>query len=202
MSSKIRLMEHVERPRRGFARSAILSATIEVIARHGLDAVTHRRVAELAGVSPGSTTHHFATREDLIVEAFRFYIRHADRVIDAIDQRVRSDHDDPRTRIVELLCQIVQREFEDARLVRAEYEMLLKASEHEELATLARSWEARWVVLLAEHLEAAGWSAPVEVARLLVNVLRGFELDRLVNPQLDANVLRQRLVPLLGGRSG
>ena len=52
------------------ARARLLVATLRVIADEGLEAVTHRRVAALAGVSPGSTTQHFAPREDLLREAF------------------------------------------------------------------------------------------------------------------------------------
>lgn len=52
-------------------------ATLDVIAEEGLDAVRHRRVADLAGVSPGSTTYHFASRDDLIDEAFAYYLDQA-----------------------------------------------------------------------------------------------------------------------------
>ena len=45
------------------SRDLIMSATLRLIAQEGIDAVTHRRVAEIAGVSPGTTTHHFAGRK-------------------------------------------------------------------------------------------------------------------------------------------
>src|SRR3990170_176069 len=43
----------------------ILAATLRLIAAEGLDAVRHRRVADMAEVSLGSTTYHFASRDGL-----------------------------------------------------------------------------------------------------------------------------------------
>jgi TetR/AcrR family transcriptional regulator, regulator of biofilm formation and stress response len=179
--------------RRGSARSAILAAVLAVIAREGIDAVTHRRVAEGAGVSPGSTTHHFASREDLIRDAFRFYLDEADRVLEAIDRDIRATMADPLERLREFTAQLVRREFADERLVRAEYEMLLFASTDVELAAEVRRWEARWVGSIAGDLEEAGWPRAVEAARTVLNLIRGYELERLLNPRLEVDELRRRL---------
>jgi DNA-binding transcriptional regulator YbjK len=48
-------------------RRAIAEAVIAVIGQHGAGGVTHRRVAEAAGVPLGSTTYYFATLSDLLV---------------------------------------------------------------------------------------------------------------------------------------
>ena len=47
-------------------RDRILAATLTVIGRVGIDGVTHRKVAAEAGVGLGSTTRHFASREEMI----------------------------------------------------------------------------------------------------------------------------------------
>jgi AcrR family transcriptional regulator len=66
-----------ERPRRTQAerreatRNALLDATIDSLAREGYAATTTRRVAELAGVSPGALQHHFGSRAGLVSEAMR-----------------------------------------------------------------------------------------------------------------------------------
>ena len=59
---------------RGANRERILRAALEIISTKGVDKVTHRAVAAVAGVSPGTTTYHFATREDLVRDAFSLYI--------------------------------------------------------------------------------------------------------------------------------
>ncbi|WKN15780.1 TetR family transcriptional regulator [Streptomyces sp. JUS-F4] len=49
----------------------IVAATERVIAAKGIEGLTHRAVAEEAGVPLGATTYHFATREDLIAAALQ-----------------------------------------------------------------------------------------------------------------------------------
>lgn len=48
----------------------IVEAALRLIGEHGVGHVTHRRVAEAAGLSLASTTYFFRTKNDLIVEAF------------------------------------------------------------------------------------------------------------------------------------
>ncbi|MEW2581165.1 TetR/AcrR family transcriptional regulator [Streptomyces syringium] len=47
----------------------ITAATERVIAERGIEGLTHRAVAEKAGVPLGATTYHFATKGDLIAAA-------------------------------------------------------------------------------------------------------------------------------------
>ncbi len=187
-----------KRPSRGRARRAILESTLEVIAAEGIDAVTHRRVAALAGVSPGSTTHHFTSREDLIRAAFRFYLETANRVLASMQTRVAESHADPVVRVRELLCEVVDREFGDERLVRAEYEMILYATTDSELGEFLRETESGWVAHMAGLLEAAGRSEPFELGRILVNLVRGYELERLIDRDLGLERLRKRIDTVLG----
>lgn len=56
-------------------RSAIMTATIALIAEEGLAGTTQRKVAKRAGVSLASITYHFATLDELFEAAF-------DRLID------------------------------------------------------------------------------------------------------------------------
>ncbi|MEU7901033.1 TetR family transcriptional regulator [Nonomuraea sp. NPDC049152] len=51
-------------------RQEILRGAITLIAHQGVSAVTHRAVAEAAGVSAASTTYHFETLDDLLIAAF------------------------------------------------------------------------------------------------------------------------------------
>src|SRR4051794_4984716 len=63
------------RRRRGEERiDEILRATLVIIGRDGLGAVTHRTVADASGVPLGSITYYFATKQDLLREALRLYV--------------------------------------------------------------------------------------------------------------------------------
>lgn len=47
-------------------RQSLLQATIDVIARQGLAAVTVQDIAQAAGVSKGALFHHFASKQALV----------------------------------------------------------------------------------------------------------------------------------------
>ena len=53
-------------------REAIVAATVRVVAREGVGAVTHRGVAAEAEVSLSSTTWHFATKADILAAALHW----------------------------------------------------------------------------------------------------------------------------------
>jgi TetR/AcrR family transcriptional regulator, regulator of biofilm formation and stress response len=188
-------------PTRGHAREAILRAVIEIVAESGIDAVTHRRVAARAGVSPGSTTHHFASREDLLRSALRSYLVRADRLLVRVANEVRDTTADPLERVRTWATQVIHREFTDERFVRAEHELLLFASADHELAPDVRAWDARWVTTIAGDLEAAGWPRAIETARTIVNFMRGYEIERLLDPELDIEEFRRRIDWLLAPRA-
>ena len=66
-------------------RMRIVDATLTMITTDGLDAVRHRRIADLAGVSLGSTTYHFAHRDDLVEAAFLRYLELATEFLERLD---------------------------------------------------------------------------------------------------------------------
>ncbi|MEU7581673.1 TetR family transcriptional regulator [Streptomyces sp. NPDC041068] len=66
----------------------ITDATERVIAARGIEGLTHRAVAEEAGVPLGATTYHFAAKDDLIQAALkRAYERYAAMLRDWVAQR-------------------------------------------------------------------------------------------------------------------
>ena len=59
----------------GERRLLLIQATLELIAEGGVDAVSHRAVAERAGVSLGSTTYWFASRQQMLHDALEYFAR-------------------------------------------------------------------------------------------------------------------------------
>jgi DNA-binding transcriptional regulator YbjK len=55
-------------------RERILRATVELIGREGISAVTNRRVAAEAGVALGSLTYHFASQVELLRESMLLFV--------------------------------------------------------------------------------------------------------------------------------
>ena len=58
------------RPNDPQRRERILQATLDTIAEHGINAVTHRKIALCAGVPLGSMTYYFDGIDSLLEEAF------------------------------------------------------------------------------------------------------------------------------------
>ena len=178
------------RPQSGGRRRAILDAAIRVIADGGVDSLTHRRVAAAATVPLGSTTYYFSSREELIQEAFRFYL---DEAALLLDQLARSHRERSAEGLVGYLLEVVRREFSDPGRVRAEYELIVAASRDPELARELEAWERTQIGLLAEWLEGLGARRPVDAARTVLHLMRGFELERLTRPDTPLEDLARRL---------
>ena len=171
-------------------RRALLDAALRVIGQGGVEAITHRRVAEEAGVSRGAVTHHFGSRDAIVVEAFRYYIR---IVASHLDEAMEKDSGEGLDGVIEWMVRYQQREFLDPQLVLAEYELILFAARSEELGPEYRAWERSLIGSLAISLERAGFPNAMSAARLGIGVFRAFELECLTHPERKAGELRERL---------
>lgn len=175
-------------------RELLLETTLRLVAEGGVDSVTHRRVAEAAAVPLGSTTYYFTSRRHLLREAFAHYLEQTTRLQKELAPRLEGAVADD---IVELLVEFTEREFADADMLRAEYELTLFASRDAEVAELLHRWDEWMVASLARSLEALGASRSFDGARTLLDLLRGYELDRLTRKELDSAGLRRRLTAVV-----
>lgn len=82
------------------SRLAIIMAVWRLIARGGIEAVTFRRVAEVAEVSAGRVQHHFCSREQLVRAA-------CVAMIEGAHDQYEQLPDDPLQRIGHLLTHAV-----------------------------------------------------------------------------------------------
>lgn len=177
-------------------RETILAATLEAIGTGGIDSVTHRYVAEIAGVATGSVGYHFETRETLIREAFRYYVKGISDTVLMI-----GDPPEPPTKkdILDILVAISERDLDRPEFLRAEYEMMVYAGRDPQLAREIASWHEALEGRLAGLLEAFGVDKPIQAARMIRDLVRGIEIDRLVQPQQSRNRLRTELDLALSG---
>ena len=76
------------RPRGAARREALLDAVLQVVAEEGVDAVTHRRVADVAGLPLASTTYWFESKEHLLMAALE---RAAERDIERLQAFIGED---------------------------------------------------------------------------------------------------------------
>jgi TetR/AcrR family transcriptional regulator, regulator of biofilm formation and stress response len=152
-------------------REQILEAALRIIGRSGRQAVTHRAVAEEAGVPLGSTTYYFDSRDDLLGQALEHVAaseveRYAKRGEEL--RTVKSAHE-LADRLIDELVVAAQ----DRIAYIAEYEIWLEAGRRPELREAAQSWcdaEQRSVALALEML---GSSDPATDASLIVAAIDG-----------------------------
>jgi hypothetical protein len=95
--------------------------------------------------------------------------------------------------IAEALSELARREFAAPSLVLAEYELILFAARDAVLAQDFNAYERGLEAQLAGPLEDLGADRPMDAARTVIELMRGFELERLTRPSASIEDLRRRL---------
>jgi DNA-binding transcriptional regulator YbjK len=152
-------------------REQILDATLRVIGRAGREGVTHRAVAEEAGVPLGSTTYYFDSRDDLLGQALEHVARkEADRhiVLGEEFRKARSAR-----QLADMLLEQLIFEIEDRDVYIAEYELWLEAGRRPDLREPATAWCDAVQLAVAGAIEKLGSTDPAADASLIVAAIDG-----------------------------
>jgi DNA-binding transcriptional regulator YbjK len=175
-------------------RTAILDAAIEVVARDGTGAVTHRAVAKLAKVPLAATTYYFASRDDLLLEAFRHLTARRMAAYDAalaiLPAKLSAEV--AAAGWAHALAELLTHE---PAAVVAEFEMHLEGSRRAQLRAIHHAWETKAMAYFTAGMKAIGSKKPEADAALVLAVLTGLEIGEIVNPTPNAE--RELLAPLL-----
>jgi DNA-binding transcriptional regulator YbjK len=186
-------MATVEQVVRG-RREEILDATLRVIGRDGREAVTHRAVAEEAGVPLGSTTYYFDSRDDLLGQAL-------EHVAAQEVERYRRLGEDLRSvksgrQLADRLISELVAAAEDRVAYIAEYELWLEAGRRPELREAAVNWCNAEQFAVAAAMENLGSSNPRVDASLVVAALDGLG-ERVLAREEDPAAAAKELKPEL-----
>jgi DNA-binding transcriptional regulator YbjK len=179
-------------------REQILEAALRVIGRSGRQAVTHRAVAEEAGVPLGSTTYYFDSRDDLLRQALEHVaasevVRYAERGEELRSVKSARELAD---RLVDDLVEAAR----DRIAYIAEYELWLEAGQRPELREAAQSWCDAEQRSVAGAMEAVGSTDPAADASLVVAAIDGLgerALAREDDPAAAAEEFRPELRRLI-----
>ena len=171
------------RPRGAARREALLEATLRIVADTGADAVTHRRVAEVAQLPLASTTYYFDSKEQLLTAALGLAAQRDLERLRAIAQRRRKLPADPEHAVAVVMDSADERADEDPaagrRSLLASYTLLLEAARRPALQELTRRWTDAYTTTVAELLERAGSVHPVQDAQLLLAAADGLLIVQL-----------------------
>jgi len=183
-------------------RDAIVGATVRIVAREGVAAVTHRRVAVEADVALSSTTWHFAAKADILEAALRWTAEQEVERIGAIADRLGGTGFDQWAWAEELgdwlLEQLTSERETAVALYRLQVELLGSAG----VVELHRGWGERLRAVGERVLEHSPTTTPDLDVRLIVAALDGLRMGVLnsgeQNPEWVRDAVRRQLQALLG----
>jgi DNA-binding transcriptional regulator YbjK len=184
-----------ERPQGNARRLLLLQTTLRLIADDGIDAVSHRSVAEAAGVPLGSTTYWFSSRQDMLRQALEHFAR---LEIETLRERLGAvlGRRLSRKRLVDEFTDLLAPQLGQARWrTVAQYALLNEAARQPELEPICREWTEAWQEALLEVFGSLGTREPELEARMFLAMLDGLLLEQLATPDEDPkeNVIRPAL---------
>jgi DNA-binding transcriptional regulator YbjK len=163
-------------------RQELLGAAAELAAERGFAAVTHRAVAERAGVSPASTTYYFPTIGDLVATSLAELQAFLAAEIEASVQRSLADGTAPADLIDRFATALVEL---GGNVVLAQYEIYLNGRRDATLRDSAAAALGGFTRAATTLLEAFGAPDPEPYARAMVGVVDGLMLHHLARPTPD-----------------
>ncbi|XPP27291.1 MAG: TetR/AcrR family transcriptional regulator [Leucobacter sp.] len=153
-------------------KTALLRATIVVVAQGGLRALTYRAVAAEAGVSHGLVRHHFGTRDQLIADAMDFAIDESLRGSNMLNNALGAEE---FAAGVESLAEL------DGDIQAFQYELLLEARRRPELRPNAERHYGAYRDAISQQLQRLG-ADEEGLADLIWFVLDAIVFKQLVLP--------------------
>jgi DNA-binding transcriptional regulator YbjK len=162
-------------------REALLRATIELLGESGAKSVTHRAVAERAGVPPASTTYYFRSVHELIEEALKLHGAERAAELEGLATVALAASGASAQDIAERLAEVLAAA--PAPILVAQYQMYLEAGRNPALQPAVAEALAAFERLAAAVLGALGARHPGEAAEAFVALLDGFALHRVARPR-------------------
>lgn len=188
------------RPRGAARREALLEATLRIVADTGADAVTHRRVAEVAQLPLASTTYYFDSKEELLTAALELAAERDMARLHAIADDRRRLPASPDDAVAAAMGPSGEEHDPAAgrTSLLASYTLLLEAARRPALQALTRRWTDAYLTTISELLQRAGSAAPDEDAQVLLAAADGMLIAQLsTGKPADPRPQLQRLARML-----
>jgi DNA-binding transcriptional regulator YbjK len=186
----------------GRVREAIVAATVRIVAREGVSAVTHRRVAAEADVALSSTTWHFATKADILAAALGWTARREVERMTAIAERLDGDDFDPEAWAEELSDWLIEQVTGERDATVALYRLQIELLGRPEARAVHEEWGEGLRALGERVLASSKTITPDLDTQLVVAALDGLRLRVLSAEETATGWLRpavqRQLRALLG----
>ena len=178
-------------------RERIIRAVLTVIGRGGIAAVTHRAVAEEAGVPLGSMAYYFATKDDLLRAALLVFVEQEAARLRALGASLAAAEARPGEIVDRFADAILTEAHDDPVATVAQFELYLESARNPALQAAAERCFAAYEQVTEVALRAAGAEDPTRGAALVVALSDGLAVRRLATPSAEQPELREELRDLL-----
>lgn len=198
-------MEGAAQPRQERAeerRERILRATLEVIGRGGIGDVTHRAVAEAAGVPLGSMTYYFGAKDDLLRAALLLFVEEEIVRLNALAASIVDGGLTAEEVAAAFADEIANHAHADRILTVAQFELYLESARNDALQAAAERCFRAYEEVAEAALQAIGVPDPAASAALFVALSDGLAIRRLAAPGAHQPELRDGLLALVRALSG
>jgi DNA-binding transcriptional regulator YbjK len=183
-------------------REAIVAATVRIVAREGVAAVTHRRVAAEAGVALSSTTWHFATKADILEAALHWTARREVERMRSIADRLGDTGFDPSAWADELGDWLIEQVTSEREIAVALYRLQVELLGSDGARQVHREWGEGLRAVGERVLDGLPTTTPELDIRLVVAALDGLRMGVISSDEQDVEWLRpavrRQLHALLG----
>ncbi len=170
------------RPRGAARREALLDAVLRIVAEVGADAVTHRRVAEEAGLPLASTTYYFDSKEHLLTAALELAAERDIARLHAFLGEAPDQAADPVGLAIDAILDPVEETALSCRpSLVATYALMLEAARRPALRAVNRRWIDAYLDALSRLLELAGSPDPRSDAAILLAATDGLLVEQLAS---------------------
>lgn len=138
-------------------KEALISATLSLIAEHGLQGATVREIAKCAEVTQGLIRHYFSSKEDLITAAYEHHMKHLTNLTSATADAA---HTSCRSRLAVFVAAGLKPPVVDPRSVSLWAGFLTKVREDAQMRAIHErtyhDFRNRLEALIADALDEAG----------------------------------------------
>ena len=162
-------------------REALLRAAIELLGELGVKSVTHRAVAERAGVPLASTTYYFRSVGELVEEALKLHVAERVAELERLVEAALNASGASAGRLAERMAAVLVAAPTPALV--AQYQMYLEAGRNPALQPAATEALAAFEGLIVRVLSALGARDPQAAAGAFHALFDGFALHRLARPR-------------------
>jgi Uncharacterized protein conserved in bacteria len=179
------------RPNDPQRRERILDATLLTIARHGISAVTHRKIASCADVPLGSMTYYFDGIEALLVEAFTLFTERMSVQYDDFFSSVEN-----RSQACDAITQLIfSSQVTTPHNMTLMYQLYAFIGSNSELKVIMQNWMQRSQHTLEQWFDPA-------TARALDAFIEGMTLHFVTDRQPLTKAEIQKTVERIAGEGG